>query len=83
MNSTQPMTTVRIPSGFAMPTCGHAPASALGTVWTLGCDRGTTLPTGGVVSTVVRERQAAVVTDGRAFAKAYIPGTSAWRPPTC
>ena len=89
MNSTKTMTTtVRIPSGFALPTCGHAfPASALGSAWIAGGDLGTTLPMGAAVRTavsaVVRERQAVVVTDGSGFAAAYIPGTSAWRPPTC
>ncbi len=71
--------TAQIPSGFAMPTCGHA--------WI-----GTTGVIAGVVTTgvVVRDRQedsvlGAAIAGKRDAARtlAYFPGTSAWRPPIC
>ena len=62
----------QIPSGFGMPACGHATASV-----TSSAAFGAT--------TVVRERQAAVTTGdvkGDMGLAAYVPGTSAWSPPS-
>ncbi len=66
-------TAVLIPSGFGMPACGHASVTDQGAFGT---------------TTVVRERQAAVINgDVMGAAKgdmglvAYVPGTSAWSPP--
>ena len=68
--------TAQIPSGFAMPACGHASFRATGLPMTAGV--------------VVRGRQEDSVLcaaiDGKSVAvrtTAYIPGTTAWRPPTC
>ena len=61
---------VQNPSGFGMPACGHA------SVTSNGCFGATT---------VVRERRAAVITGdvkGDMGLAAYVPGTSAWRPPS-
>lgn len=69
MNSFKPMTTVQTPSRFALPTCGHAFDA---TRW--GADLGT--------STVARERIAAQFKGGMGFVPAYVPGTTAWSPPT-
>ena len=57
-----------IPSGFGMPICGHPSVTTAGV--------GTT--------TVVRERQAGCTGDvkGDLGLAAYVPGTSAWSPPT-
>ena len=59
----------QIPSGFGMPACGHASvtSNAFG------------------ATTVVRERRAAVITGdvkGDMGLAAYVPGTSAWSPPS-
>ena len=62
----------QIPSGFGMPVCGHASVTngAFGT------------------TSVVRERQAVITGDVMGDAKgdlgltAYVPGTSAWSPPS-
>jgi hypothetical protein len=57
------------PSGFGMPACGHASVTSTGAFG----------PT-----TVVRERQAAVITGdvkGDMGLAAYTLGTSAWSPP--
>ena len=74
--------TAQIPSGFAMPVCGHASIHATG-----ACT--------GVVNTgvIVRDRQEDSVRTavlGTLTAKrdvvrtlAYFPGTTAWRPPIC
>jgi hypothetical protein len=59
----------QIPSGFGMPICGHASVTS----------------TRSLATTVVRERRAAVVTGdvkGDMGLAAYVPGTSAWRPPS-
>ena len=72
MNSNKLWMTAQIPSGFGMPACGHATASV-----TSSAAFGAT--------TVVRERQAAVITGdvkGDMGLAAYVPGTSAWSPPT-
>ena len=58
--------TANIPSGFGMPMCGHASDVTL-------ADFGAT--------TVVRERQAALKGD-MGLVAGYVPGTSAWRPPS-
>jgi len=69
-------TTVQIPSSFGMPACGHA-------------FRVTTDARTAATALVVRERVGFVAaatgaTDGDlGLAQSYIPGTSAWRPPTC
>ena len=65
----------QIPSGFGMPACGHASLVTSG------------LPVSGGfgATTVVRERRAAVITGdvkGDMGLVAYVPGTSAWRPPS-
>ena len=65
------------PSGFGMPACGHAAASQTGFAGALPVSQATT--------TVVRERQAAVITGdvkGDMGLAAYVPGTSAWSPPS-
>ena len=62
----------QIPSGFGMPACGHATASVTGSA-AFGA------------TTVVRERQAAVITGdvkGDMGLAAYVPGTNAWSPPS-
>ena len=59
----------QIPSGFGMPACGHASVTS----------------NGFAATTVVRERQSAVITGdvkGDMGLAAYVPGTSAWSPPT-
>ena len=60
-------TAVQIPSGFGMPACGHAfPLTS----------------SAGVATTsVVRDRQATAA-KGDMGLIAYVPGTSAWRPPS-
>jgi hypothetical protein len=60
------------PSGFGMPACGHASVTSTGAF---------------DATTVVRERQTAVITDGNTgdvkgdMGLAAYPGTSAWSPP--
>ena len=56
------------PSGFAMPICGHASATGAGVITT----------------SVVRDRQAGCTggAKGDLGLAAYVPGTSAWSPPT-
>jgi hypothetical protein len=58
-----------IPSGFGMPICGHASVTS---------------PAGFAATTVVRERQAVITGDvkGDMGLVAYVPGTSAWSPPS-
>jgi hypothetical protein len=76
MNSIKLRTTARIPSYFAMPVSGHAfGASAVAAA----CPS---------AALVVRDRAVvadvtAAATAGLRFAQTSIPGTSAWRPPTC
>jgi len=60
----------QIPSGFGMPLC---------------CPPAVTASAAFGTTTVVRERQAAVITDdvkGDMGLAAYVPGTSAWSPPS-
>lgn len=65
------------PSSFGAPFCGHASVTT-GVIGTTDA-RGTR---GGFATTsVVRDRQAGVEAD-MGLALAYIPGTSAWSPPT-
>jgi hypothetical protein len=67
--NTIPMT-AQIPSGFGMPACGHASVTDLGAFG---------------ATTVVRERRTAVITGdvkGDMGLAAYVPGTSAWSPPS-
>jgi hypothetical protein len=69
MNTNIIETAVQIPSGFGMPACGHA-------------FRVTALPATGLATTsVVRDRQATAA-KGDMGLIAYVPGTSAWRPPS-
>jgi hypothetical protein len=77
MNSIKLRATAQFPSYFGMPVSGHA----------FG---GSSLVAGSCPSAalVVRERAVAVdatgaATAGLPFAQPTIPGTSAWRPPTC
>ena len=61
---------VQNPSRFGMPACGHASVTSVDAFGT---------------TTVVRERRAAVITGdvkGDMGLAAYVPGTSAWRPPS-
>jgi hypothetical protein len=57
------------PSGFGMPTCGHASATGISAFG---------------ATTVVRERRAVITGDvkGDMGLAAYVPGTSAWSPPS-
>ena len=61
-------TAVQIPSGFGMPACGHAFPSALPA-------------TAFAATSVVRDRQATAA-KGDMGLIAYVPGTSAWSPPS-
>jgi hypothetical protein len=73
MESTKNLMTAMIPSGFGMPTCGHAfDTTAASTTGAFGADFGGT-------AAVVRERRIEQDTD---LAIANVPGTSAWSPPT-
>jgi hypothetical protein len=69
VNSNKLWMTAQIPSGFAMPTCGHA--------------------FGAGTTTVTRERVADIAgikgaaKADRVMTQSYLPGNSAWRPPTC
>lgn len=69
MNSIKTSMAVQIPSHFGMPICAATPATAALT---------------GGRSSVVRERLAvtAATAAGLGFVPAYVPGTSAWSPPT-
>ena len=77
MNSIKLSTTAQIPSYFRMPMSGHA--------------FGTSAPVAGSrpsAALVVRDRVvatdlAAAVAAGLRFGQTTIPGTSAWRPPSC
>ncbi|WKN47490.1 hypothetical protein [Nocardioides sp. Arc9.136] len=70
------ISTAQIPSGFALPMCGHASFRATGVVL-------------GATEVVVRDRQADTAIRAAAADKrttrttAYFPGTTAWRPPIC
>lgn len=73
MISNKLMTTVQTPSRFALPTCGHAFDATV---------RGTDLGFAGTGSAVKRERIATPITGGEGLVPAYVPGTTAWSPPT-
>ena len=68
MNTNTIAMAAKIPSGFGMPICGHLPRVS---ACRRACGLGTT--------SVVRDRQAAAKGD---MGLAYVPGTSAWRPPS-
>ncbi len=63
----------QIPSGFGMPTCGHADDSV---TRERSVDFGT--PINGVVA-----GRLASTTKGQLGFVAYVPGTNAWSPPLC
>lgn len=76
MASNKLMTTVQTPSRFTLPTCGHAFEATL---------RGTDFGSGiaGFGTTVVeRDRFATQIKGGMGLVPAYVPGTTAWSPPT-
>ena len=68
MNTNTIEMAAKIPSGFGMPICGHLPQTSPANSVAFG------------TTTVVRDRQAAV--KGDMGLAAYVPGTSAWRPPS-
>ncbi|MBC9733326.1 hypothetical protein [Nocardioides marmotae] len=78
-----PTTTAQTPSGFAMPTCGHASIPASIRAWIPaavivrdrqeGSVRPATLTVLGATTAIKRD----------AATPAYFPGTTAWRPPIC
>ena len=70
MFSNTTLMTAQIPSGFAMPTCGHAFDEISGRIVMSGAR---------THGTVVRDRGAVVTTLG--YAEKSFPGTTAWRPP--
>jgi hypothetical protein len=70
MNSWKQMTAIN--PTFALPTCGHA---SFATTGAFGTDAGF-----GGSAAVVRERVATQQDMGLDIA--YVPGTSAWSPPT-
>lgn len=75
MNSIKLMTTVQTPSRFGMPACGHAFETA---------HRGSDVAaiTGFGTSVVERDRFATQIKGGLGLVPAYVPGISAWSPPT-
>ncbi|WP_244929446.1 hypothetical protein [Nocardioides sp. W7] len=78
MNSTKLMTTVQTPSRFALPMCGHAFDATV-----RGAGFGTFAGTG--TSLAKRDRVATQITEikgGWGLVPAYVPGTTAWSPPT-
>jgi hypothetical protein len=82
MNSTTTAWTAQTPSGFAMPTAGHAIASSPcrhASVVTAGAVRERRVPARTLAADVVWAGYRADLD----LAKAYFPGTSAWRPPIC
>lgn len=76
MFSIQLTTTAQTPSSFALPTCGHAPVGAS----LRGTDLGAFAGAG--TAAVKRERIAPQTKGGMRLVPAYIPGTTAWSPPT-
>jgi hypothetical protein len=72
MNSINNQMAAQIPSGFGMPTCGHAfeTTAIQASLRVLG-------------TSVVRDRSDLGVTGDMGVAKTYFPGTSAWRPLNC
>ena len=75
MASNKLMTTVQTPSRFTLPTCGHAFEATL-----RGTDLGAVAGIG--TSVVERERNATQIKGGMGLVPAYVPGTTAWSPPT-
>ncbi|WP_155993269.1 hypothetical protein [Nocardioides sp. URHA0020] len=79
MNSNKLWMTATNPSDFGMPMSGHA----FGVVTPATAARRTS------TTSVVRERLVDIagttgaVKAGLGLAQSYIPGNSAWRPPTC
>lgn len=73
MISNKLMTTVQTPSCFALPTTGHAFGATL---------RGTDLGAIAGTPAVQRERIATQFKGGMGSVPAYVPGTTAWSPPT-
>jgi hypothetical protein len=72
--------TEMIPSSFGMPGCGHAFVTLAPTSRTTVA--GAFADAGKATTTeVVRDRKA-VTTGDLGLAIAYVPGTSAWRPPS-
>jgi len=69
MNTNTIEMAAKIPSGFGMPSCGHAFATIAQP--SLG---------GFATTSVVRDRQAAI--KGDMGLAGYVPGTSAWSPPS-
>jgi len=68
---TTALATTATPAGLGMPVCAHLVQSAVSAA-TTGVD--------------ARDRRivwGAKPESGEGFAVAYIPGTSAWRPPIC
>ncbi|GAA4371161.1 hypothetical protein [Nocardioides caricicola] len=78
MNSTKTWMTAQTPSAFGMPICGHA-----FTVSARAAEAGNAATT----KLVMRDRVAVIADsfgdDNRGLAQSYVPGTSAWSPPTC
>ena len=74
MNSNKLWMTAQIPSGFGMPMSGHAFGAGM---------------TDGTTTAVSRERVADIAgikgaaKADRVLTQSYLPGNSAWRPPTC
>lgn len=66
--------TAQVPSGSALPTCGHASAAI--------ASRTRTDLTRGLTTGVVRDAKAGIE-GGLGLAQAHFPATSAWRPPIC
>jgi hypothetical protein len=73
VNSNKLWMTAQIPSGFGMPMSGHA--------FGAGMTAGTTTVSRERV-TVIAGVKGAVKAD-RVLTQSYLPGNSAWRPPTC
>lgn len=73
MNSNKLWMTAQIPSGFGMPMSGHA--------FGAGMTDGTTTVSRKRVTDIAGIKGAA--TADRVLTQSYLPGNSAWRPPTC
>jgi hypothetical protein len=73
MNSTKLRMTASTPSRFGMPSCAHA----------FGMTPATDLRAATLVVRAGIEGTQGAIERGTGFAPSYLPGTSAWRPPTC
>ncbi|MGB0101100.1 MAG: hypothetical protein WBP61_12550 [Nocardioides sp.] len=78
MNSIKLWMTAQTPSAFGMPISGHS----------FGVTTRATDVCAAATAVVVRDRAVIAATKGATdgelgFAQSYLPGTSAWRPPTC